>query len=117
MVTGTFARQVGFVIGAVGVLVLAWRLRDVLVLIFGATVLATALLAGATRIERLLRLPPRWAVVLTLVLVVLGLAFGGWLVGDRFAEQMARLQEKLPAAIEAATAWLRQGSPRFQCNK
>lgn len=41
MVTGTFARQVGFVIGALGVILLAWRLSDVLVLAFGATVLAT----------------------------------------------------------------------------
>lgn len=108
MVTGTFARQVGFVIGALGVILLAWRLSDVLVLAFGATVLATALLAGSTQLERLFGLPPRTAVVVTLLLVTLALAFGGWLVGDRFAEQMERLRERLPAAIEAATTWLRQ---------
>ncbi|WP_294637021.1 AI-2E family transporter [uncultured Aquabacterium sp.] len=108
MVTSTFARQVGFVLGVASVLILAWRLHDVLVLTFGAVVLATAIRAGARRLEQWPGLSPRPAVVAVIVLVTLGLLLGGWLVGDPFTEQVDRLREQLPAAMDAATRWLRQ---------
>ena len=104
--SSTFARRVLFVLGAVLLLVLMWHLADVLVLVFGATVVAVALRAFAARLEAW-RVPPRWSLATALLLL---LAFGTLVVlwiGDPLAEQLSRLREGLPAAVERVSAWLR----------
>jgi predicted PurR-regulated permease PerM len=104
--SSTFTRRVLFVLGAVLLLVLMWHLADVLVLVFGATVVAVALRALAARLEGW-HVPPRWSLVSALLLL---LAFGTLVVlwiGDPLAEQLSRLREGLPAAFERVSAWLR----------
>jgi predicted PurR-regulated permease PerM len=104
--SASFTRRVLFVLGAVLLLALLWHLADVLVLVFGAVVVAVALRAFAGRLEQW-RVPPRWSLAAALLLL---LAFGtlvvAW-IGDPLAEQLIRLREGLPAALERATAWLR----------
>ena len=104
--SSTFTRRVLFVLGALLLLALLWHLADVLVLVFGATVVAVALRAFTTRLEQW-RVPPRWSLATALLLL---LAFGTLVVlwiGDPLAEQLIRLREGLPAAVERVMAWLR----------
>jgi predicted PurR-regulated permease PerM len=91
-------------------LLLAWRIRDVFLLAFGALILSTALRAASFRMERWLGLPQRWAVAATVLLLVgVGVA-GAFLVGDRLVQQFAELRERLPAAIESAQGWLNESA-------
>lgn len=104
--SSTFTRRVLFVLGAVLLLALMWHLANVLVLVFGAAVVAVALRAFAVRLEQW-HVPPRWSLATALLLL---LAFGALVVvwiGDPLAEQLSRLREGLPAAFERVVAWLR----------
>jgi predicted PurR-regulated permease PerM len=104
--TGSFTRRVLFVLGALLLVALLWHLADVLVLVFGAVVVAVALRALAGRLE-LWRVPPRWSLAVALLLIVAtGALVVAW-IGEPLAEQLSRLREGLPAAFERATAWLR----------
>jgi predicted PurR-regulated permease PerM len=83
----------------------AWRLADLLVIVFGATVLAVALRLVTQQLERL-GVPQRWSLLLTVMLIVVALALGAWWLGAPLAEQLAKLRERLPAAGEAVLRWL-----------
>lgn len=91
---------------ALGVLVLlAWRLSDVLLLLFGAVILAVALGAVAAPLQNRLHLSQRVAVGVTVTLALIVVTAGGWLVGDQLVEQANDLRERLPAALEQLGAW------------
>lgn len=105
--TGSFTRRVLFVLGALLLVALLWHLADVLVLVFGAVVVAVALRALAGRLE-LWRVPPRWSLAVALLLIVASGALVVAWIGEPLAEQLSRLREGLPAAFERVTAWLRE---------
>jgi predicted PurR-regulated permease PerM len=105
--TGSFTRRVLFVLGALLLVALLWHLADVLVLVFGAVVVAVALRALAGRLE-LWRVPPRWSLAVALLLIVASGALVVAWIGEPLAEQLSRLREGLPAAFERVTVWLRE---------
>lgn len=102
----TFPRKVLLVTVVVLLVLLAWRLMDLMMLSFGAVILAAALRALAQALESYLRVPPRWSVLTGLLLVTLLLTAGIWAVGDPLAEQFDVLRQRLPAATEAVMRWL-----------
>ena len=104
--TWTFPRKVLLVTVVVLLVLLAWQLMDLMMLTFGALILAAALRALAETLEKYLRVPPRWSVIVGLLLVTLLLSAGIWALGDPLAEQLEVLRGRLPAATEAAMRWL-----------
>lgn len=87
-------------------LALMWLLADVLILIFGSIVLATALRGLAGLLERRLAVSPHVSVPVS-VLAVLALMGGiAWFLGDALSKQLADLQQQLPQAWQQAGAWL-----------
>lgn len=102
----SFPQKVLFVAVVVALALLLWRLAHVLLLVFGGVVLAVALRALARRLERHLHVPPQASVLVAVLIVVAVLVAAGWAVGTPLAEQFGRLREQVPAAIEAARAWL-----------
>ena len=86
---------------------LAWRLSDVLLLLFGAAIVAVALRATAAPLERHLHLHPRLAISLAVIIVMIVLALGTWLIGDRLVMQSDDLRQRLPAALAALVTWAR----------
>ena len=93
---------------ALGALVLlAWRLSDLLLLLFGAVIVAVALRALAAPLEQHLRMRARVAVGVAVIAVMLVLALGTWLIGDRLVTQTEELRQRLPAALDALLAWAR----------
>lgn len=86
---------------------LVWRLSDVLVLMFGAVIVAVALQAFAAPLQRYLRLKRKLAVAAAVVLTLAVLVLGSWLIGDRLVAQTEDLRQRLPEAMAALVAWTR----------
>lgn len=85
---------------------LAWQLADVLLLVFGAVIFATVLRAISRPLIVRGRWPARLALAVAVVLLLGGFAAVGWLTGDRIAAQFDSLRQRLPDALQSATAWL-----------
>jgi predicted PurR-regulated permease PerM len=93
-------------VAIVALALLAWRLAQVFLLVFGALIAATLLRAVGRLLERRARLPERWSAAVALLLVLAALGAAGWLVGDRLVQQFSALRDTLPSALAAATRWL-----------
>jgi len=85
---------------------MAWQLLDLIMLAFGAVIVATVLRALAAVLERHARVPAKVSVVAALLLVVFMIAAVAWLVGEPLAEQFEILRQRLPAAVDAVMQWL-----------
>jgi predicted PurR-regulated permease PerM len=103
---GRFTGYCAVALGLAALFFLGWRMRDVLVLAFGALVVAVIIRATARPLLR--RFPRREKVsVLSAVLaLLLGLGGVGWLLGHQVSEQMRELQQRLPEAIQSGRQWL-----------
>ena len=99
----TFAGRVALVVGIVTLAMAAWTLRTVVLVLFGALVLANGMSLVATTISTRWRV--RSAVALGLVVatgvVVIGAV--GWFFGATIGDQLDELQQKIPDGAR----WLR----------
>jgi predicted PurR-regulated permease PerM len=86
---------------------LAWRLSDVLVLMFGAVIVAVALQAFAAPLERFLSLKHHLAVAAAVVLTLVAVSLGSWLAGDHLLAQTEDLRQRIPEAMAALVSWAR----------
>jgi predicted PurR-regulated permease PerM len=91
-------------IAVLGFALLLWRLRGLIILVFGAVLIAVILHIVAAPIRERLRVPHGLS-LLAAVLIFLGL-FGGafWLFGAQVAAQASQLAELVPPAWNAALA-------------
>ena len=95
-------------LGVVVLLALLWRLRDPLVLFFGAILVAATLRALAQPLVHWKLMRTRTAVVLVTLMLVTLLGIGLWLLGGPLAEQLQQLRDALPPAWHALGEWVRQ---------
>lgn len=96
-----FIRRVLIVLGLAALVFLLWKLRMIILMFFGAVVIATIFRSVSDYICRHTRLHHSVATALSILLVVgfvVGLAA---VFGNHVADQAASLREKLPAAWEA----------------
>lgn len=102
----SYPQRILFAAAVVVALILLWQLADVLVLTFGAIVVAAIVRGLAQRFEQWLRLSTHTSGILSTlsILALLGLAF--WLVGGGLTDQVDQLRESIPEAWAAASAWL-----------
>lgn len=104
--SGRFVSRVLIVLALASCAFLLWELRFVLVLLFGAIVVATVIRAIADPFKRWFRLPDS-AAVLAGVLVVAALIGGtAWLLGAQIAAQTQLLSNSLPTALDTVDGWL-----------
>jgi predicted PurR-regulated permease PerM len=111
--------QLGQWIGILALLVglyIFWQIRNVLMLIFAAVVLATALNTLSLKIQRWLNVKRGTSITLSiaLLLAVFGLAL--WLVVPPFADQFQQLTTLVPKGIDRLNLWfddLRNTAPPF----
>ena len=103
---GRFVRRVLFFVLLAALALMLWKLRPVVVLVFGSLVLAVGLRVLVHPLEHRLGLSTRWALSCVLLAMLVALAMGFWLAGDRLANQMGELREQLPQALEEARRWL-----------
>lgn len=102
-----YAQAMVWVIFLGALVLLAWRLSDVLLLLFGAVIVAVALRGFAAPLQRHLRMPPRLALAAVVVIALLLTVLGSWLAGDRLVEQTEDLRKRLPNALTALVTWAR----------
>ncbi|MBC7381320.1 MAG: AI-2E family transporter [Burkholderiaceae bacterium] len=83
-----------------------WVLRDVVLLCFGAIVLSSFLGTLKRAVGTRMRLPPRAALLLAVVCIVVLLSLTAWGVGVPMARQLEELGSTLPAAWAAFQHWV-----------
>ena len=96
-----FVRHVLIVLGLAALFFILWQLRMLLLMLFGAVVIATIFRAVADTICRFTRLPPSVATALSIVLVLGIVASLVAVFGAQVAEQLKTRRETLPAAWRA----------------
>ena len=96
---GRVVRVVAIVLATVLLAVLAWRLRQVVLLAFAAMLFAIALKAIARIIERRSPVGPKTALVIATVLTALVIAAFFYLTGSQIRTQLGQLVASLPSAL------------------
>ena len=87
-------------------LVVLWRAADVVMIAFGGVLLAVALHALASLIERFTPLPRRLALPAAVLLLVAVLVLIAWSVGGTLIAEFGQLAAQLPRALDQLTDWL-----------
>ena len=100
----TFVRRVLIVLGLAALFFLVWQLRVLLLMLFGAVVVATIFRAVADNISRFTRLPNGVATALSILVVLGSLAALIALFGAHLGQQLQSLRESLPRAWQALEA-------------
>lgn len=105
---GRFAGYAGTALALAALFALAWVLREVLLLAFGAVVIAAIIRAIARPVS--LRFPRREKLAVLGAILVLLLLLGaiGWLFGKQISDQLHGLGERLPQAAADVRAWAEQ---------
>jgi predicted PurR-regulated permease PerM len=109
-----FVRRVLIAVAIAAGVLLLWELRDVVVLLFGAVMVATIFRAIADLFEKHLRLPERLAVLFSVLLVVVVIAAVIWAISAQVSAQGEYLASALPKAahiIDQRLSELGLGAP------
>lgn len=93
-----FIRKVVIAIAIVAFAALLWRLRAMLLLIFGAVLVAVIFRALAGPLHRRLRLPDGVSLGLVVLLLAAGIGIASWLFGQEVRAQAQGLADTLPGA-------------------
>src|ERR687893_672947 len=93
-----FVRRVLIVLALTTLFFLAWQLRTLILMLFGAVVVATVFRAVADRMCKLTGIPNRVAVPLAILLVLGIVAAMIAIFGAQVAQQIETLRDALPAA-------------------
>ena len=101
-----FVRRVLIVLALVSLFILAWQLRTLLLMVFGAIVVATVFRSFADRLCQLLRCSNKVATILSIVIILgLVLAMIG-VFGQHVWQQIDTLRDAIPKAWAALEARL-----------
>ncbi len=95
-----FVRRVLIILALAGLASLIWTLSDVLLLVFGAIVVAIVLHSIATLIARRTPIPERWSLAVAGLVILIVFAGVTYLLGTRLRAQLAQLLALLPPALE-----------------
>lgn len=95
---GLFIRRVIIVIGLTGLATLLWQLREMLLLVFGAVVVAAIFRALAGPLHRRLPLAEGWAIGLVVLLLAGAIGLASWMFGQQMASEAQGLSDSLPSA-------------------
>jgi len=96
-----FVRRTLIVIGLAALAFMMWQLRNLLLMFFGALVVATVFRALADRIRKATNCPEGLSVAIAIILVLGILAGLGLLFGNHIAQQVHALRETLPVAWQS----------------
>lgn len=96
-----FVHRVLIALGLAALFFLVWELRILLLMLFGAVVIASIFRAVADGIGRVTRLPGWASTALAILLVLGGLVSLIAMFGSHIGQEMQLLWDKLPAAWEA----------------
>src|SRR5215212_5444199 len=95
-----FIRRVLIVLALAALAYLVWQLSEVLLLVFGAVVVAVVLRSCADLIARRTPVPRRWSLTVAGVMILLIFAGLAYLLGTQLRAQIFQLFKLLPPALE-----------------
>lgn len=95
-----FVRRALLVISLAGATFLLWKVRTVVVLLFGAVMVATIFRAIADILHERCRIPNRLAVLLSVLIVIGIIGLIAWLIGSQVSAQGEQLAGTLPQAAQ-----------------
>lgn len=98
---GDFVRRVLIVIALGALTLLFWRLSGVLLLVFGAILIAVLLHAVADVLAEWTPVPQRWSLLAAGLLLLVAIVGIGVLFGAQMRTQVAGIAEKLPQAVDS----------------
>ncbi len=90
---------VNVVIAALALLLVIF-VSEIVLLLFAAILIAVLLRALAELLAKRVGIPPRWAVVIVVVLLALSLTAIGWLIAPSIGEQIGELRTALPTSLQ-----------------
>lgn len=99
-----FVRRVLITVAIAAAALLLWHLRDVVVLVFGAILIATIFRAIAGPLEKYLHLNERFSVAVAVILIIALIAVTVGLIGTQVSSQSEALARLLPQAAKIADA-------------
>ena len=97
---GDFIRRVLILFALAALAYLFWQLSDVLLLVFGAVLVAVVLRSCADLIARHTPVPKRWSLTVAGTLILLLFAGFTYLLGTQLRAQLFQLFKLLPPALE-----------------
>jgi predicted PurR-regulated permease PerM len=100
-------RRAAIVLAMIVALLAAWRLRELILLLFGSVLIAVFLRRLMVPVKRWTRLPEGAALFLVVVGVLLLLAFFGFFFGLRIQGQVAEAADLIPKGLRIFTDWVR----------
>jgi predicted PurR-regulated permease PerM len=98
-----FVRKTLIVLGIIVFALLLWKLADVLLLAFGAVLVAIILHASAEALVRYLNVPSRWSLMVASIVIFAALLGVIALFGTQIRSQFASVMERLPFAVDNLT--------------
>jgi predicted PurR-regulated permease PerM len=98
-----FVRRVLITLGLLALVVLVWKLSDVLLLAFGAVLVAVILRAFADLISARTPVPRRWSLTTAGFVILVAMIAAGALFGAQVRAQLAGVAEQLPMALNNIT--------------
>lgn len=101
-----YVARVLIALALIALALLLWKLSDLVMVMFGAVVVAVLLSALVSLLVRHARLPHGIALGLVLLVLVAGFALLIWLFGAQLAGEMDSLKKSLPTAWAQFQAWL-----------
>jgi predicted PurR-regulated permease PerM len=104
--TELFIRRALIVVAIAAGVFLIWKLRFVLVLLFGAVLIATIIRAIAEPFKKHLRLPDPMAVAIFVLLIVAIVGGTIWMISSQIAAQTEQMAMAMPKAVATIDAWL-----------
>lgn len=106
---GQFIRRTLIVFSLGALFLLIWQMRSLLLLIFGAVLVAVIFRAIADPIRRVTNVPDSVAVAIAVLLVTGILALASWMFGSEVSAQVRTVAESLPGASpehdRGSSAW------------
>jgi predicted PurR-regulated permease PerM len=104
--TQSFTRRALIVIALASGAFLIWKLRYVLVLLFGTVLIATIIRSIAAPFKKHLRFPDGLAVAASVLVLVALVSVTVWLINSQVTAQAAQLANVLPTSVAMIDSWL-----------
>lgn len=101
-----YVSRVLIALALAGMAVLLWRLSHLVMVVFGAVVVAVMLHTLVTQTVKLTRMSQGIALAVVLIALVIAFALSMWLFGAQIAGEMDSLKQSLPNAWAHFQSWL-----------
>ncbi len=100
----SFVRRLLAAIAIIGLALILWQLRKVLLLLFAGVVIGTMLNGLTVPIARLTGVARKWSLLISIFVVFLVTILVGWFAGSEIASEFSNLTTRLPQAWQSFRA-------------